>query len=53
MDLQEFINNTNGINIAMAAVISLALLGTVISHFKNRGRNSRRSIRDKRARRQF
>ncbi len=52
MDLQEFINNINGINIAMAAVISLALLGTVISHFKNRGRNSR-SIRNKRARRQF
>lgn len=52
MDLQEFINNVNGLNIVMAVVVALALLGTVISHFKNRGRNSR-SIRNKRARRQF
>ena len=52
MDLQEFINHTNGLNIVMASVVSLALLLTFVSHYKNRGRYSR-STRNKRARRQF
>ncbi len=52
MDLLEFINQTNGINIAMASVVAVALLWTIITHFNNRGRNFR-SSRNKRARKQF
>ena len=52
MDLQEFINNITGINIAMASVVAVALVWTIITHFNNRGRNFR-SSRNKRARRQF
>jgi len=53
MDLQEFMNNITGINIAMAAVVAVALVWTIITHFNNRGSNSRRSIGDKRSRRLF
>ena len=52
MDLQEFIKNTNGLNIAMASVIAVALLWTIVAHFNNRGRNFR-SSRNRRARKQF
>ena len=51
MDLQEFIKNTNGLNIAMASVIAVALLWTIVAHFNNRGRNFR--SRNRRARKQF
>lgn len=52
MDLQEFMNDITNINIAMASVVAVALLGTIIAHFNNSGRNLR-SSRNKRTRKQF
>lgn len=52
MDLQEFINNVTDMNIAMASVMAVALVWTIIAHFNNKGINSR-SMRDKRSRRLF
>lgn len=52
MDLLDFICQTNRLNIAMASVVSLGLLWTVIAHYNNRSRNFR-SSRNKRERKQF
>ena len=54
MDLLEFIYQENRINIAMASVVSVALLWTFIAHFNKRGRNfQNKSSRNRRARKQF